>query len=557
MTTALTTTSPLRALAAAVLLTIAGAGLGATPAAADNGRAGAEVIQLDTLHAAAADPECDGTSTYTVTDLPAHTTFTLVNKETGDKVAFARSGSKPVAAGDWVATVSARAGLELATGGSSMVYGEPHIPTAAECAAAPAPSANPMDSTPSEATTGGAADGPTGLRSSGGAQSATDDERLGSTDSSQDTSAVQGANEVQDLSTIQGAESLTAPAAASTDSSTATAAAGVTVGVSSLTCGGTCYSRTDYTERHGYWVFSGRTTGLAAGATIGLYYSHNNGAWVRIRQPQVSSTGTWRASTAITSPGTYRWMVTYGGSPTSSTAAKTATYTRTATRSAAYTRRSGSFASTASAMQLWGTVRPLVSGRTVTIQRLSGGVWSDVGTATTGTDRVFRWSTTLGTNTLNRYIFRVRYLTEHYRTPKYSSPITLSRVLPADSVRLSDAQARGVLTSKGVPVVSSGGCTSRYNGSCTALDTIRTATIRQAVRIKDSGCPIVVTGGTETGHATGTYSHWTGYKIDLSMMDCVSSFVGRVAASQGGPYWYSYPTRYFNEVNHWDLTVVE
>ncbi|MCE1177817.1 MAG: hypothetical protein LWW86_02115 [Micrococcales bacterium] len=89
MTTATTTTSSLRqALAAATLLTVAGLGLGAAPAAADNGRAGPEVIQLDTLQARASDPECDGTATYTVTDLPAHATFRLVNTATGATVTF-------------------------------------------------------------------------------------------------------------------------------------------------------------------------------------------------------------------------------------------------------------------------------------------------------------------------------------------------------------------------------------------------------------------------------------------------------------------------------------
>ncbi|MEX0171390.1 hypothetical protein [Streptomyces sp. LMG1-1-1.1] len=47
------------------------------------------------------------------------------------------------------------------------------------------------------------------------------------------------------------------------------------------------------------------------------------------------------------------------------------------------------------------------------------------------------------------------------------------------------------------------------------LKTLRTA----------SGCDVNVTGGTETGHASGTYSHWNGYQADIAHTACVDSYV--------------------------------
>ena len=34
-----------------------------------------------------------------------------------------------------------------------------------------------------------------------------------------------------------------------------------------------------------------------------------------------------------------------------------------------------------------------------------------------------------------------------------------------------------------------------------------------------------VDGGTETGHAYGTYSHWNGYKLDFALSTCINNYV--------------------------------
>lgn len=48
---------------------------------------------------------------------------------------------------------------------------------------------------------------------------------------------------------------------------------------------------------------------------------------------------------------------------------------------------------------------------------------------------------------------------------------------------------------------TNGKCTSRHSYHCTSLDGIHTEAIEGIITLKRaSGCPIVVTGGTETGH---------------------------------------------------------
>ena len=71
---------------------------------------------------------------------------------------------------------------------------------------------------------------------------------------------------------------------------------------------------------------------------------------------------------------------------------------------------------------------------------------------------------------------------------------------------------------------------------------------------------MTVTGGTETGHSGGTYSHWNGYKIDISRTSCVTNYIkGRYtyigSRGDGAPqYRDSYGNVYADEywLSHWD-----
>jgi hypothetical protein len=87
-----------------------------------------------------------------------------------------------------------------------------------------------------------------------------------------------------------------------------------------------------------------------------------------------------------------------------------------------------------------------------------------------------------------------------------------------------------------------------------------------------------VTGGTETGHAGGTYSHWNGYKLDFSKTSGLNSYVTntftRIAnRGDGYPQWQAASGNIYcvslsrkrvfagliadnekDEGNHWDVT---
>jgi hypothetical protein len=85
---------------------------------------------------------------------------------------------------------------------------------------------------------------------------------------------------------------------------------------------------------------------------------------------------------------------------------------------------------------------------------------------------------------------------------------------------------------------------------------VNQATIAGAKTFKSaSGCALTITGGTETGHASGTYSHWNGYKVDYRLSSCVTNYIKSRFSSIGGNKWKSNAGNiYYLESNHWDVT---
>lgn len=76
--------------------------------------------------------------------------------------------------------------------------------------------------------------------------------------------------------------------------------------------------------------------------------------------------------------------------------------------------------------------------------------------------------------------------------------------------QLTHAEATSRLQSSGITWRSSGNCSDRNNATCTSFDGVNLASIQGAQTLKSaSGCALTITGGTETGHASGTYSHAT------------------------------------------------
>ncbi|UNS97486.1 hypothetical protein MMF93_14025 [Streptomyces tubbatahanensis] len=144
-----------------------------------------------------------------------------------------------------------------------------------------------------------------------------------------------------------------------------------------------------------------------------------------------------------------------------------------------------------------------------------------------------------------------------------ASPTDVSRssappaaAAPQLLAKLTHAQATAKFRGAGVTWTSSGGCSDRNTPTCTSFDGLRSQTADGAITLKSaSGCAVRLTGGTETGHASGTYSHWNGYKLDMSLSSCLDNYITGTFTSIGGSKWKSGSGNvYYREGNHWDVT---
>ncbi|MGC4808228.1 hypothetical protein [Micromonospora sp. DT233] len=136
--------------------------------------------------------------------------------------------------------------------------------------------------------------------------------------------------------------------------------------------------------------------------------------------------------------------------------------------------------------------------------------------------------------------------------------LTLGLAGPALAVSHSSAASQ--LAAAGIARYSSGNCSDRNVATCTSLEGVRQATIDGIITFKRaSGCAVTVTGGTETGHSGGTYSHWNGYKLDIAMSTCIQNYVSAAYTYVGYISGFGYQYRagsgnlYTREGNHWDI----
>ena len=64
------------------------------------------------------------------------------------------------------------------------------------------------------------------------------------------------------------------------------------------------------------------------------------------------------------------------------------------------------------------------------------------------------------------------------------------------------------------------------NGSCTSYEGLELTTVEGVITLKEAcGCDITITGGTETGHGDGEYSHANGFKLDLAKASGLNGYV--------------------------------
>ncbi|WP_203597255.1 hypothetical protein [Actinomadura bangladeshensis] len=128
------------------------------------------------------------------------------------------------------------------------------------------------------------------------------------------------------------------------------------------------------------------------------------------------------------------------------------------------------------------------------------------------------------------------------------------------SLRLEQRFAETALRGSGIRWRSTGGCSDRTVRTCTSFKGVRWGTIKGVIDFAESsGCKITITGGTERGHAPGTYSHANGYKLDIAPGRCVDAAIKRYpsAGTRGdGARLYRSPdgTVFAREKDHWDIT---
>ena len=132
---------------------------------------------------------------------------------------------------------------------------------------------------------------------------------------------------------------------------------------------------------------------------------------------------------------------------------------------------------------------------------------------------------------------------------------------PDYAAKLSQAQAASLIRAAGIGVSSSGNCTTRTNSTCTSFEQINDTTVNGIITLKRaSGCAMTITGGTETGHASGTYSHWNGFKVDIAFSTCIGNYIVNNFTYQGkrgdgAPLYKSAAGNlYAKESTHWDIT---
>ncbi|MFE9170084.1 hypothetical protein ACFYNZ_11235 [Streptomyces kebangsaanensis] len=129
------------------------------------------------------------------------------------------------------------------------------------------------------------------------------------------------------------------------------------------------------------------------------------------------------------------------------------------------------------------------------------------------------------------------------------------------ATKISHATATQMFRDVGITWSSSGGCSDRNKSNCTSFEQLNLDTAKGAQTLKrSSGCALNITGGTETGHASGTYSHWNGYKLDYGKNTCVTNYIKTYFAyiglrGDGAPqYKAASGNIYADEGNHWDVT---
>lgn len=141
-----------------------------------------------------------------------------------------------------------------------------------------------------------------------------------------------------------------------------------------------------------------------------------------------------------------------------------------------------------------------------------------------------------------------------FETEEGSIPIPAGKTPTGDfAVTMSAADAKSYLAQYGIEVSSNA-----------VLTNIRKSTLNEVIALKGlCKCYIIVTGGTGSGHASGTYSHANGYKIDIDDSQAVTQYITTnftyLGLRKDGAKIYRNPHTghlHYLEDTHWDILVI-
>ncbi|KAG2002401.1 hypothetical protein CC2G_004595 [Coprinopsis cinerea AmutBmut pab1-1] len=141
-----------------------------------------------------------------------------------------------------------------------------------------------------------------------------------------------------------------------------------------------------------------------------------------------------------------------------------------------------------------------------------------------------------------------------------ASPALETRQSYTKCTKITQAQAEARLKENDITWSSSGNCKDKTKSNCTSLQDICNHTISGVIALKKSvGRSLTITGGTETGHASGTYSHGAGYKVDLRKFKELDEYITKnfKEISKRDSYSrYQSPSgnEFVDEKTHWDIT---
>jgi hypothetical protein len=145
----------------------------------------------------------------------------------------------------------------------------------------------------------------------------------------------------------------------------------------------------------------------------------------------------------------------------------------------------------------------------------------------------------------------------------FAAQVPDTQFVETEKCNLDHNTAKQRVNAAGIPVVSSGNCEDRNRPQCTSLQGIRCRSIDGILTLRSaSNCPIRITGGTETGHGNpnGQWSHWNGWRLDISLSPCLQSYIsanfqyiGRRPGDNAEQWKSSSGNIYARERDHWDI----